>query len=494
MKYVSTRDGSDFPRQFSFLDAVLEGLAPDGGLLVPESVPAITNEELQCWRSMSYQEVCFCVLRKFATPEEVPDQDLKRMISAAYTETFETPEVAPTVEVGEVKVIELFHGPTYAFKDVALQLLGQLFDFALRARNARMTILGATSGDTGSAAIAGVKGRPNIDCVILFPKGKTSKVQELQMTSNLDKNIHCLAVEDSVFDDCQSIVKSCLNDAIFNDEMSLGAVNSINWARILAQIVYFVYASLRGENESDEGMVFVVPTGNFGNVLAGYYAQRMGLPVDHLVIASNSNDILPKFFASGKYQVSAKVVPTMSPSMDIAVSSNFERYLYELFGRDGNVTSEKFMNLKSQGFFEVSQDELSECRKVFSAVAVDESETLVTIQDVFAKHGYLLCPHSAVGYAAAVKYAKTHPGSLVTALATAHIGKFTENILSNINMVHGDEIENMEKLREAVVKSVPEKLRKLENAETRRYDIANSVDAVKEYLRIHVRPKEKRIN
>ena len=187
MKYVSTRDGSDFPRQFSFLDAVLEGLAPDGGLLVPESVPTITKEELQSWRSMSYQEVCFCVLRKFATPEEVPDQDLKRMISAAYTETFETPEVAPTVEVGQVKVMELFHGPTYAFKDVALQLLGQLFDFALRARNARMTILGATSGDTGSAAIAGVKGRPNMDCVILFPRGKTSKVQELQMTSNLDK-------------------------------------------------------------------------------------------------------------------------------------------------------------------------------------------------------------------------------------------------------------------------------------------------------------------
>lgn len=479
MKYVSTRDGGPAKREFSFLDAVLEGLAPDGGLLVPESVPAISENELESWRAMNYQQVCFHVLRKFSTVEEVPDSDLKRMIDSAYSDTFETPEVAPSVQVGDIGVMELFHGPTFAFKDVALQLLGQLFDFALKARNARMTILGATSGDTGSAAIAGVKGRANIDCVILFPMGKTSRVQELQMTSNLDENIHCLAVKDSVFDDCQSIVKACFNDAKFNEEMSLGAVNSINWARILAQIVYYVYASLKVEK--DEKITFVVPTGNFGNVLAGYYAKRMGLPIAHLVIASNSNDILPKFFETGKYMVSAKVVPTMSPSMDIAVSSNFERYLYDLFGQDGNVTKEKFNQLRNTGKFEVTQEQLEDCRKIFSAVSVDETHTLATIQNVYARHNYLLCPHSAVGYAAAVEYRKTHPGEVVTALATAHIGKFTENIFANL---HGAESDSS--FREAVQKAVPEKLRKLEHAETRRHDIENSVEAIKEFLRSHI--------
>jgi threonine synthase len=344
-----------------------------------------------------------------------------------------------------------------------------------------MTILGATSGDTGSAAIAGVKGRANIDCVILFPLGKTSHIQELQMTSNLDANIHCLAVKDSVFDDCQSIVKSCFNDAQFNKEMSLGAVNSINWARILAQIVYYVYASLQ-RGSKDHPVSFVVPTGNFGNILAGYYAQRMGFPIKHLLIASNTNDILPKFLDSGKYKISAKVVPTMSPSMDIAVSSNFERFLYELFGKDGSKTSDKFNQLKSSGEFAVTESELHACKSVFSAIAVSESETLKTISDVFAKHQYLLCPHSAVGYGAALEYLRHHPEDNVITLATAHIGKFTENILSNLSNKENDG----GKFRDAVANSVPEKLKKLEKSETRRFDIANSVDAVKDYLRNHI--------
>jgi threonine synthase len=482
MKYVSTRDGNTNKRRFSFLDAVLEGLAPDGGLLVPESIPHVTDSELESWKSLTYQELCFEVLRKFCTTEEVPDQELKRMISSAYTSTFETSEVAPTVSVGDLGVMELFHGPTYAFKDVALQLLGQLFDYALRVRNARMTILGATSGDTGSAAIAGSKGRSNIDCVILFPLGRTSKIQELQMTSNLDKNIHCLGVIDSVFDDCQSIVKACFNDAQFNEEMSLGAVNSINWARILAQIVYYVYGSLRQPKESAP-VTFVVPTGNFGNILAGYYAQRMGLPIAHLVIASNSNDILPNFFKNGTYKISSKVVPTMSPSMDIAVSSNFERYLYDLFGRDGKQTAEKFNQLRNSGEFSVTGDEVNECRQIFSAIAVDESHTLQTIQNVYVKHNYLLCPHSAVGYAAAEDYLRSNPGANVVTLATAHIGKFTEHIIQNLK---DSEKENIAKFREAVIASVPEKLKRLEKADTRRHDIANSVDAVKNFLRTHV--------
>lgn len=478
MKYISTRDTNETPREFSFIDAVLEGLAPDGGLLVPQSVPTVSMNQQADWKTLSYQSLCFQVIRLFAPVSEVPDEDLHRMISSAYSSFADPDMVAPTVSVGPIKVMELFHGPTFAFKDVALQLLGQLFDFCLRTRNARMTILGATSGDTGSAAIAGVKGRSNIDCVILFPLGKTSHVQELQMTSNLDSNIHCLGVKNSVFDDCQNIVKSCFGDEQFNKRMSLGAVNSINWARILAQIVYYVHASLHGET------TFVVPTGNFGNVLAGYYAKQMGLPIPHLVIASNTNDILPQFFATGVYKTSNMVVPTMSPSMDIAISSNFERFLFDLFRRDGNRTKSMFDRLKSVGQFEVTNDELVECRNIFSAVSVNEDKTLKTIANVFDKHGYLLCPHSAVGFAAAEAYLARYPNQRVVTLATAHIGKFTEHILANIHL--GTNKENNERFRTAVVNSVPERLRLLEKSETRRIDIDNSVEAVKEFLINHV--------
>jgi len=481
MRYVSTRDTKEPRRYFSFIDAVLEGLAPDGGLLVPETLPTITAEEWSLWKQMEYQELCYSVLRKFIDTEEMTDAELKSMIAAAYTtKSFRTIEVAPLVPVGEIQVMELFHGPTYAFKDIALQLLGQFFDFALRKRNSRRTILGATSGDTGSAAIAGVKGRSNIDCVILFPLGKTSRIQEMQMTSNLEKNIHCLAVENAVFDDCQSIVKSCFGDAQFNDEMSLGAVNSINWSRILAQVVYYVYAAAR----VDGPVSFVVPTGNFGNMLAGYYAQQMGVnSIKRLVIASNSNDILPKFFETGKYKVSGHVVLTMSPSMDIAVSSNFERYLFDLWGRRSEILAEKFEQLRTEKCFSVTDDELRRAREQFLSYSVDEKKTLNTIASTFAEHKYLLCPHSAVGFEAAKEYlcSPQFEGETVVTLATAHIGKFTEHILNSLEGVEYDP-----HFREAVEESVPEGLAQLVHAKTRRIDIPNSIDAIKKYLRDHV--------
>ena len=480
MKYISTRDAGAIPREFSFIDAVLEGLAPDGGLLVPQSIPKVSPEEITKWRKLDYQSLCFEVLRKFISDAEVSDAELKTMIGSAYT-TFSTPEIAPIVTVGPVKVMELFHGPTYAFKDVALQLLGQLFDFALKKRGARMTILGATSGDTGSAAIAGVKGRSNIDCVILFPLGRTSHVQELQMTSNLDANIHCLAVRDSVFDDCQSIVKSCFGDDEFNQQMSLGAVNSITWARILAQVVYYVYASLRSsDTTANQRVTFVVPTGNFGNMLAGYYAKQMGLPIGQLVIASNTNDILPRFFKNGEYRITGAVVPTMSPSMDIAVSSNFERFLFDLFGRSGSTTKAKFDDLKTKKSFAVTPEELRTAQSHFVSYAVTEDETLETISSVHRTcDGYLLCPHSAVGFAAAVRYASAHPDATVVTLATAHIGKFTEQILTNLQQSSSAPAQFIK----AVKESVPDRLRQLESATTRRVDIANDAEAVKTYIR-----------
>lgn len=477
MRYISTRDESEDPVKFSFLDAVLMGMAPDGGLLVPEFIPVVTASEWNTWRLQDYQMLCQSVLRKFICESEIGDLDLQRMIAAAYSKTFSGATVAPLTRVGNVWVLELFHGPTFAFKDVALQLLGQLFDFALAARKTRMTILGATSGDTGSAAIAGVKGRPNIDCVILFPLGKTSKIQELQMTANLDANIHCLGVKDSVFDDCQSIVKACFADKQFSAEMNLGAVNSINWARILAQIVYYVAAAA-----AIEAPAFVVPTGNFGNVLAGYYAHRMQIPIGRLVIASNQNDILPRFFQTGEYRLSAKVTPTMSPSMDIAVSSNFERFLFDLVSRSGAQVASKFQALKTEGAFAVTPSQLETAREIFAAFAVSEPDCLDTIKSVFRSHNYLLCPHSAVGYAAAQKWigSSTYQGEPVVTLATAHIGKFTEQIFHSLGPAD-------RAFKAAVEESVPAALSRLESAATRRSDVANTVDSVKQYLRSHVR-------
>jgi threonine synthase len=401
--------------------------------------------------------------------------------------------------VGQFQVLELFHGPTFAFKDVALQLLGHFFDLALLKRNARMTILGATSGDTGSAAIAAVKGRANIDCTMLFPLGRTSKIQELQMTSNTESNIHCLAVKDSVFDDCQAIVKACFNDPEFNAEMSLGAVNSINWCRILAQIVYYVYAVAR----SARPVSFVVPTANFGNMLAGYhpihlyptfparaqicdvycryYARKLGpcIPIRSLVIASNSNAILPNFFATGCYSITP-TLPTLSPSMDISISSNFERFLFDLWDRDAAQTAQKFSELTSHRSFSITPAQLLSSRAHFASFSIDETETLNTIRSVFASYQYLLCPHSAVGYCAAQKFASQADASDedVVVVATAHIGKFVDGITCSLDG------NNDGALRDALGSCMPAELSELAlrsqgEGGLRRVEVDNSLEAVR---------------
>jgi threonine synthase len=392
----------------------------------------------------------------------------------------------------------LFHGPTFAFKDVALQLLGHFFDFALRKKGSRMTILGATSGDTGSAAIAAIKGRANIDCAMLFPLGKTSKIQELQMTLNQEPNIHCLAVKDSVFDDCQAIVKTCFSDSQFNSEMSLGAVNSINWCRIVAQIVYYVHSAA----QCSGAVSFVVPTGNFGNMLAGYvciaravivalilspryYARQLGacIPIRSLVIASNSNAILPNFFAAGSYSVVA-TTPTLSPSMDISVSSNFERFLFDIWGRDAAETVQHFSQLSAQRSFSVTPAVLAAARSQFASFSVDEAQTLDTIRNVFSSSNYLLCPHSAVGFSAAQQFRAlpVYGGEDIIVLATAHIGKFVESIASSLGSSGEDAL-----VRDAMQSCMPTELSALvelgKQGGQRRVDVDNDSEAVKGYMR-----------
>merc|ERR1719420_1161176 len=390
MRYRSTRGNA---ATLAFCDTVLAGLADDGGLYIPVT--------------------------------EVDEPTLQDIVKRSYS-TFRDKRVAPVKKVGGLYVQELFHGPTLAFKDVALQFLGNMFELILSRTNGQLRILGATSGDTGSAAIYGVRGKPRIECVILYPDGRTSKVQEMQMASVEDPNIQCCAVA-GTFDDCQNIVKDIFKSPL-KKELSLGAVNSINWCRILAQVVYYWYAAFRVQEEVGKAPVnFSVPTGNFGDILAGYYAKTMGAPIGKLIIASNSNDILTRFFETGKYTLDECKV-TMSPSMDIQISSNFERFLYDVWQGDSAVVREKFAELNGpQRAFAVSAAELESARAVFAAERVTEEQCVATIKDALDKHDYLLCPHSAVGYAAALRQQKKVKGPMV-ALATAHWGKFVEAI------------------------------------------------------------------
>ena len=372
MKYISTR-GQMEPIEFQ--DAVMTGLAPDGGLLLPESLPNIGNK-LEAWSKLSYTELAFEVISLFAT--DVPANDLKKLINDSYA-TFEHPEVCPSVEVGDFQILELFHGPTLAFKDVALQFLGNLFAYILENRGGKLNILGATSGDTGSAAIHGVRGKPNINIFIMHPEGRTSPLQEKQMTSVLDANVFNLAVDGS-FDDCQNIMKTTFGDVPFKMEHSLGSVNSVNWARVLAQTVYYFYSTFQTlEKTGAKTVQFSVPTGNFGDILAGYIAQQMGLPISKLILATNENDILSRFFNTGVYG-KAEAVSTISPSMDIQVASNFERYLYFKVGRNAEKLVALMNDFNEKGALAVELNENGVVDDLFVAGKGDTSATLEIIK------------------------------------------------------------------------------------------------------------------
>lgn len=422
MHYVSTRGGV---APVSFSQAVMMGLGTDGGLLLPSSFPQVDAATLHRWAGLSFCDLAVEVMLPFVAGDLSREQ-LTALVKRSYA-AFHHPEITPVVAVGEVRILELFHGPTAAFKDVALQFLGNLFEFLLERSGGHLNILGATSGDTGSAAIYGVRGQKRIDIFILHPHKRVSPIQERQMTTVLDGNVHNVAIQ-GTFDDGQRIVKELFNDLQFKDEYSLGAVNSINWARILAQVVYYFYAWGRcGAGKEGQKLIFSVPTGNFGDIFAGYVAMRMGLPVQRLLLATNRNDILSRFVNSGVYQAH-EVHHTISPSMDIQVSSNFERYLYYLLGEDPQRVRDKMQQMALEGRLEVSGDERRQVSELFHAVAVSEQETLEQIRETYRQSGYILDPHTAVG----VRAAKAFPGAVC--LATAHPAKFGDAVRQAIGV------------------------------------------------------------
>ena len=422
MKYISTRGQAP---QLSFEDALLAGLASDGGLYVPESWPRLSEATLRGFQNASYEEVAVEVLHPFMG-EDVPRARLEDMVAEAYA-SFSHDEIAPLSQLGDGQYfLELYHGPTLAFKDVAMQLLARLMDDALIRRGKRATIIGATSGDTGGAAIEAFRGREAVDVFILFPHGRVSDVQRKQMTTPTDANVQTLSI-DGTFDDCQALVKAMFNDQPFRQEMALSGVNSINWARVMAQITYYFTAAAK-LGAPDMPVAFSVPTGNFGDIFAGYVAAQMGLPIAQLMIATNVNDILARTLANGVYET-GDVVATSSPSMDIQVSSNFERLLFELAGRDAARVRQLMGNLAQSGRFEMNEGELQLMRALFAAERIDQDETLDIMRATMAACGFQIDPHSAIGVGAAQRAVLPDNVPMVT-LATAHPAKFPKAVMA----------------------------------------------------------------
>jgi len=464
MKYISTRGTAP---ALSFDEVLLTGLARDGGLYLPETWPRLSAEEIRDLAGRPYAEVAYRLLRPYVG-DALSESELRTLLSEAYAD-FGHPAVAPLRQLdARTWVMELFHGPTLAFKDYALQVVGRLFDHVLARRGARVTVVGATSGDTGSAAIAACRDRESIDIFILHPKGRVSEVQRRQMTTTAADNVFNVAIE-GTFDDCQDLVKAMFNDAAFRYEFQLSAVNSINWARILVQIVYYFMAAV-ALGAPDRKVAFSVPTGNFGNVYAGYAAAQMGLPVAGLIIGSNRNDILTRFFQSGEMVIS-EVEPSLSPSMDIQVSSNFERLLFDLYDRDGAAVAAALTAFRKSGRLAPGAARVARARAVFDAARLDDEETLREIARLHRETGTLVDPHSAIGIAAGRK--RLGEGALagaripLVALATAHAAKFPEAV------------ERATGVRPAL----PPRLADLLEREERYVVLPNDLAQVQDYLR-----------
>lgn len=460
MKYVSTR-GSTAP--LGFIESVLMGLADDGGLLVPEHLPQLSEATLSAWSRLSFQELTAELLSLF-TGDEIPRADLVALVAQSYA-TFRHEEVTPVHRVDDgLYVLELFHGPTWAFKDVALQLLGNMYAYIAERTGSVIHILGATSGDTGASAIEGVRGKPGVRICILYPDGKVSRVQELQMTTVRDDNVLNLAIR-GTFDDAQRLIKELFSDLAFKGQYHLRAINSINILRILAQTTYYFYAYFRVQAELTEKgaqgrpVHVSVPTGNFGDIFAGFLARRMGLPLGKLVVATNENNILARFVASGTYRPSESR-STHSPSMDIQVASNFERYLYYLYGENPARVKELMAQFSQDGQIEVPADDLALVQADFVAASVSNAACLDTIRDTYRETGYLLDPHTACGVAAAAEVLPA--GDVTVALATAHPAKFDESVrLSGVTQTFPDAIAALDGLptRQQVVDATPQAVR-----------------------------------
>jgi threonine synthase len=426
MRYVSTRGGA---KAQAFTEILLEGLAPDGGLFVPEAFPRLSVSELAGMRGMSYRELAFAVLSKFA--DNIPAGDLKRLVDATYTKkTFGSDDITPVKKLGEgFHLLGLSEGPSLAFKDVALQLLGNLFEYVLAQKGERINILGATSGDTGSSAEYALRGKKNVNVFMLSPQGRMSAFQAAQMYSLQDANIFNVAVR-GVFDDCQDIVKAVSGDATFKTRHKIGAVNSINWARIVAQAVYYFKAYFAVTRSNQDPVSFSVPSGNFGNVYAGHVARGMGLPIRKLIVATNENDVLDEFFRTGRYRVrnASEVHATSSPSMDISKSSNFERYAYDLVGRDPKVLDELWRKMEATGMLDLAVTPYF--RQVAETGFVSGSSThadrLATIRRVWKDHGVMIDPHTADGVKVGME--RREKGIPLVCMETARPAKFAETI------------------------------------------------------------------
>lgn len=462
MKYSSTRGEAPV---LEFSDVLLQGLARDGGLYLPENWPQFDAETIASFAGKSYQDVAFEVIKPFVGGS-IPEGDLKEMIAESYAE-FRHPAVTPLVQTGSnTFILELFHGPTLAFKDVAMQLLGRMMDYVLKKRGLRATIVGATSGDTGGAAIEAFRGRDRTDIFVLFPDGRVSNVQRRQMTTPTESNVHALALTGN-FDDCQAIVKGMFNNFAFRDRVVLSGVNSINWARILAQIVYYFVAGA-ALGAPHRKISFTVPTGNFGDIFAGYAAMKMGLPIEKLVVATNVNDILARTLETGRYEKRG-VEPTISPSMDIQVSSNFERLLAEVCGRDGEAVRRMMNQLNQSGSFTIEDGPLGEIRTHFGAGRCNEQETAATISSLWQEAGYLLDPHTAIG----VHVAKNHDdgNTPMVVLGTAHPAKFPDAV-EKASKVHPE---------------LPENITHMMTAEERQQVLAAEQGVVESYIEEHAR-------
>ncbi len=458
MRYISTRGQAP---DLDFGDVLLSGLARDGGLYVPDAWPVFSGDEIAGFRDLPYAELALRIIRPFVGGA-IGDGALAGIIDGAYSR-FDTPDIAPVKEIGKNEyLLELFHGPTLAFKDMALQVLGPAFDHVLKTRGKTITIIGATSGDTGSAAIEACRDRDAIEIFMLHPLGRVSDVQRRQMTTVQSANVHNIAIE-GTFDDCQDLVKAMFNDHPFRDRLRLGAVNSINWARIMAQTVYYFFAAARVGAPAGP-VSFAVPTGNFGNVFSGYGAGQMGLNVDQFVVGSNSNDILTRFFETGAMTI-GEVHPTLSPSMDIQVSSNFERLLFDLLGRDGAQVTVVMDAFREKGRFSIDDTSLESAQAMFYGARFDDEATKQTIREVFEATGELVDPHTAVGIAAARAQRRDQSVPMI-ALATAHPVKFP------------DAVKDASGQRP----TLPDRLADLLGAEERCHVLANDLDLVRAYV------------
>jgi len=464
MRYVSTRGAAP---DLDFADVLLAGLARDGGLYVPDTWPTIAPDALRRFAGLPYADVATEIMWPFV--EGSIDRELFGTIVAESYATFDHPDVTPLRDLGGgVHLLELFHGPTLAFKDLALQLVGRLFDHELTHRSSTVTIVGATSGDTGSAAIEACRDRDTVEIFILHPFGRVSDVQRRQMTTVLSANVHNIAVE-GTFDDCQDLVKLLFADEMFRDRVRLSAVNSINWARVMAQIVYYAVASSRLGGGLGQPVAFSVPTGNFGNVFAGYGAQRMGVPISQYIVGSNRNDILTRFLATGLMRTEG-VEPSLSPSMDIQVSSNFERLLFEITGRSGATVSERMLAFRSDGELALGGEHHALLQEQWSGARIDDERTLTVIREVYERTGELVDPHTAVGLAAG-EQCRRDPTIPLVSLATAHPAKFP------------DAVEKATGVRPGL----PARLHDLFTREERFVVLPNDLAAVRDYIDTHRR-------